>query len=198
MMKHGDLVFSQIGSDSNAISAVTEGFKGARVNHMGVIVENTKGLFVLEAFPPEVRVTQLDVFLRRAADPKDGRLRYLVGRIQPTLKHLLSPAVTYGLKQRDIPYDELYLTDTTALYCSELVVDMFSHANGGQAFFAERPMNFRDLNTGELHPAWIEYYAKFGMDVPEGEPGSNPGTISKDFRLEIVSVQGPPAGYSDA
>src|SRR5688572_13665357 len=68
MFEHGDLVFSQIGSDANAISAVTEGYRGARVNHMGVVVKNHKGFFVLEAYPPEVRVTQLDVFLRRSSD----------------------------------------------------------------------------------------------------------------------------------
>jgi Permuted papain-like amidase enzyme, YaeF/YiiX, C92 family len=198
MFAHGDLVFSQIGTDANAISAVTEGFKGARVNHMGVVVENPKGMFILEAFPPEVRVTQIDVFLRRSADPLNGRQRYLVSRLKAAHRHLIASSIKYGLNQRNIPYDDLYLTDSAALYCSELVVDMFRYANGGQEFFPEHAMSFRDLATGEIHPIWIEYYAKFGMEVPEGQPGSNPGTISKDSRLDLVTVQGPPAGYSGA
>jgi hypothetical protein len=198
MVNHGDLVFSQIGRETNAISAVTEGFRGARVNHMGVALKNHKGIFILEAFPPEVRVTQLDVFLRRSADPFTGIQRFIVSRLKGSHSKLIPAAIEYGLQQRNRPYDDLYLTDMSALYCSELVVDMFKTANGNIEFFPEHPMSFRDLATGEIHPAWVEYYDKFGMEVPEGEPGSNPGTISKDFRLEIIDVQGPPTGYSDA
>lgn len=197
MYAHGDLIFTQIGGDANAISAVTRGHKGARLNHMGVVVRNSYGWFVLEAFPPEVRVTQLEVFLRRSADPLDDRQRYIAARLDVNYRHLIPAAVKYGLSRRDTPYDDLYLTDQTALYCSELVVDMFRAANGGSEFFTERPMSFRDLATGEIHPAWVEYYAKFGMEVPDGQPGSNPGDISLDERLEVISVQGPPSGYGD-
>ena len=197
MFRHGDLIFSQIGSDKNAISAVTEGYRGARVNHMGIILENHKGVFVLEAYPPEVRVTQLEVFLRRSSD-LSGHQRYIVARLKEVHLSLISPAIEYGLQQRNITYDNLYLTDQSALYCSELVVDMFKFANGGVPFFQEHPMSFRDLATGEIHNAWVEYYERFGMAVPDGEPGSNPGTISKDARLDVIHVQGPLVGYIDA
>jgi Permuted papain-like amidase enzyme, YaeF/YiiX, C92 family len=195
---HGDLVFSQIGTNANAISAVTRGYNGARLNHMGVIVKNNAGWFVLEAFPPEVRVTQIDVFKRRSANPLGAEERYVVMRLASTHRALISPAVQYGLSVRDTPYDQLYLTDPTSLYCSELVVDMFRSANGGMEFFAERPMSFRDRVTGQVLPAWVEYYDKFGMSVPDGQPGSNPGDISTDVRLDLVEVQGPPGGYGDA
>jgi hypothetical protein len=195
MYQHGDLIFTQIGSDANAISVVTKGYRGARLNHMGVVLHNSYGWFVLEAFPPEVRVTQLEVFLRRSEDPVNGRRRSIVARLLPAFQHLIPAAVTYGLGKRDVPYDQLYLTAPSALYCSELVVDMFRSANGDQDFFPERPMSFRDFNTGEILPAWIEYYEKFGMDVPDGQPGSNPGDISTDARLQITAVVGPPAGY---
>lgn len=192
--QHGDFIFTQIGSDHNAISAVTEGYRGARVNHVGVVLENNKGTFILEAFPPEVRVTQVEVFLRRSNDIS-GSPRFIVGRLLNAFHPLVPIAIKYGLSQRDIPYDDLYLTDENALYCSELVVDMFKSANGEKEFFVERPMSFRDKLTGQIHPAWVEYYAKFGMEVPEGEPGSNPGDISKDTRLEIVQVEGKLTGY---
>ncbi|MBK7656687.1 MAG: hypothetical protein IPJ18_18290 [Betaproteobacteria bacterium] len=61
------MLFTQLGNISdNAIAAVTEGLSGALVNHVGVVVENKWGIFVLEAFPPEVRVTSLEVFLKRS------------------------------------------------------------------------------------------------------------------------------------
>lgn len=197
MFEHGDLIFSQIGSDTNAISSVTEGYRGARVNHMGVVVRNPVGVFVLEAFPPEVRVTNINVFLRRLHDVQ-GMPRYMLGRLKGPYQELIPAAVAYGLGKRDIPYDQLYLTDELALYCSELVVDMFKAANGGNPFFPEKPMSFRDLVTGEVLPEWVAYYERFGMEVPEGDPGSNPGDISRDLRLEIYRVEGAIAGYDGA
>jgi hypothetical protein len=195
MYRHGDLLFTQLGSDQNAISAVTEGYKGARVNHMGVVVKNNLGWFVLEAFPPEVRVTQIDVFLRRSAHPATQEQRYIAARLAHTWQPLVPPAVQFGLARRDVPYDDLYLTDPSRLYCSELVVDMFRDANHGVDFFVEKPMSFRDPVTHEVLPAWKEYYAHFGMEVPDGQPGSNPGDISRDSRLEVYEVQGPLTGY---
>ena len=194
MYQHGDFIFSQIGAPANAISAVTEGYRGARVNHVGVVVVNDQGTFVLEAFPPEVRVTQIDVFVRRSQH-EGGAPRILLARLVPAYGDLIGPAIAYGIQQRNLPYDQLYLTGENALYCSELLVDMFRAANGGEAFFAERPMSFRDLVTGELHPAWVAYYDRFGMGVPEDEPGSNPGDISKDPRLVVVHVDDAISGY---
>lgn len=193
-MESGDLVFTLIGHVDNAISSVTAGYCGARVNHVGVVVQNNRGTFILEAFPPEVRLTNVVVHLRRSRDI-DRRERYMLGRLNAEHRHLIPNAIAYGLAQRDVPYDRLYLTDEDALYCSELVVDMFKSSNNRQIFFHEQPMSFRDLTTGEIHPDWVEYYARFGMEVPQGEPGSNPGGISLDPKLEIYRVEGPVAGF---
>ena len=195
-MNTGDLIFSQIGPDANAISDVTEGFRGARPDHMGVIIENPIGIFVLEAFPPEVRITHIDVFLRRSRT-SGGDPGYMLGRINNEFHSLIPDAIAYGLRQRDIPYDRRYLTDPAQLYCSELVVDMYKYANSGEAFFPEHPMSFRDLETGIIKPYWIQYYQQFGMSVPHGEPGSNPGTISLDPRLDIYRIEGPMVGLRD-
>lgn len=193
-MRSGDLVFSFKGSRVGAIAAVEAGYRGARFNHMGVVVETPFGAFILEAFPPEVRLTAYPVFARRHAGA-NGVPRLMFARLKPAHAGLIPTALAYGLAQRDVPYDERYLTDEAALYCSELVVDMFKHANGGAAFFAETPMSFSDPATGEILQHWIEHYADFGMPVPEGQPGSHPGEISLDPRLDIISVQGDIPGY---
>lgn len=193
----GDLIFTQIGSPENAISAVTEGYCGARVNHVGIVVESPLGIFVLEAFPPEVRLTNIKVYLNRSRDA-NGNPRYILARLKPEYKHLLPEAISYGLKQRDIPYDHLYLAGKAALYCSKLIIEMFKHANGGMPFFKETPMSFRYIETGEIHEYWIKHYDYFGMDVPEEEPGSNPGEISKDEKLNIFDVVGDITGYNHA
>lgn len=195
-MKTGDLIFSFIGADANAISDVSYGYQGARVNHMGVLLNTSHGSFVLEAFPPEVRLTKLEVFSRRSHDDA-GTPRMMLGRLDQEFHQLIPPAVDYGIAQRNIPYDRLYLTDEHTLYCSELVVDMFRHANDGTTFFPETPMSFRDGQSGQIHPTWEQYYAYFGMPVPEGEPGSNPGEISLDTKIEIYDVIGSIPGHDE-
>lgn len=199
-MESGDLIFTQLGSDENIISAVTKGYRGARPDHMGVAVQTRIGLFVLEAFPPEVRLTKVEVFLRRSAynNKKNSEPRYLIARLRPEYRSLIPPAIHYGLRQRDIPYDRLYLPDATKLYCSELVVDMFKYANSGNDFFRETPMSFRDLQTGVIHPQWVDYYKHFGISVPDGEPGSSPGDLSLDDRIEVYRIHGPLVGLKDA
>lgn len=161
---------------------------------MGVKNQTSFGLFVLEAFPPEVRLTQLDIFARRS-NGANGNPRLMVGRLNNDYLGLIPEAMEYGIARRNIPYDQLYLTNEQALYCSELVVDMFKHANENSPFFAENPMSFRDNVSGELHPTWINYYAYYGIDVPEGEPGSNPGDISNDNSITIYDVRGSIPGF---
>ena len=56
-------------------------------------------------------------------------------------------------------------------------------------------MSFRDLETGEVLEQWKSYYAYFGMPVPEGEPGSNPGDVSVDEKIYIYDVIGDISGY---
>ncbi|MFC4992739.1 YiiX/YebB-like N1pC/P60 family cysteine hydrolase [Rubritalea tangerina] len=193
-MVTGDLIFTQIGSPDNAISSVTEGYGGARVNHVGMLVETQLGKFVLEAFPPEVRLTHIHVYLNRSRWEGGGH-RYIGARLKAQHRDLIEGALAYGMQQRDVPYDARYLPDESALYCSELIVDMFKHASGG-VFFPESPMDFRDIATGEVHPAWVDYYGYFGMPVPEGKAGSNPGDMSKDEKLEVYHVSSNLTGLS--
>ncbi len=189
----GDLIFIQMGDDSDAISTVTVGWHGARLNHMGVLVKVQGSDWVLEAYPPKVMLTAFTQFIERSKN-SIGKVRYLVGRLRPEWQHLIPAAIAYGRKHLGIPYDNRFLTDEEHLYCSELVVDMFKAANGAQEFFPEKPMSFTDPATGEISTAWVNYYHFFGMDVPQGAPGSNPGDVSSDPRLDIIKVVGPVSG----
>ena len=105
---------------------------------------------------------------------------------------------TYSLKSGDLhskqsianakhylgrPYDRLYLPDNDAIYCSELV--QFSFVNKhGKRLFAPIPMSFHDA-SGRITDYWIQFYAKHNMEVPEGEPGTNPGELSQRKEIRI-------------
>lgn len=193
--QEGDLLFTQIGADDHPIAAVVDGWHGARVNHVGVIVDDTDGPSVLEAYPPGVQLVDLDTHLCRSVHPDGpGRPRYLLARLRPDDQRLVPDAVRYGLAQLDRPYDHWFRRGDPALYCTELVLDMFRHANDGRALFATGCTSFTDPATGRIHPRWQRHFDALGVAVPEGELGSDPGDLSRDPRLEIVAVGGPPSG----
>ena len=175
--KEGDLFFQDlVGIGASDIESVTPGFMGAEVSHMGMLIKVGSRNYIIEAFPPEVRLTPLVVFLRRAKDFLD-RPRVFNGRLKTAHRLLIPRAKEKTLGLRGLPYDRVYLTGEDAYFCSELVVDAFKYANGGREFFPEHPMSFRDKITGEILEYWKNYYSYFGLEVPQGEPGSNPGKI---------------------
>ena len=83
------------------------------------------------------------------------------------------------------PYDYYYEPGDSAIYCSELVLKSYV-GHSGNFIFSPIPMTFRD-SSGAVPEYWTRHYAKRGLKVPEGEPGSNPGDLS---RRPCVSLLG--------
>ena len=42
--------------------------------------------------------------------------------------------------------------------------------------------------SGRITPYWHDYYARQGLQVPEGEPGSNPGDLSRSAAICILGI----------
>ena len=53
--------------------------------------------------------------------------------------------------------------------------------------FSTIPMSFHD-STGKVTEFWTKFYAARGLEVPEGEPGTNPGQLSRDPSVKILGV----------
>ncbi len=51
--------------------------------------------------------------------------------------------------------------------------------------FGTIPMSFHD-STGKVTEFWTKFYAARGLAVPEGEPGTNPGQLSRDPNVKIL------------
>ena len=170
----------------DAIKAVTTGYNGADFSHVGIVVRNEKGEpVVIEAVSKGVVVTDLSRFLGRSVD-STGQPKVIVGRLKKAHRHLVPEAVRQAMALKGKPYDKAFVIDNDAYCCSELVYEAFRRANNGNPVFALEPMTFKTPGSDETMPAWREYFAKLGIDVPEGQPGINPGGISRSPILDIV------------
>jgi hypothetical protein len=191
----GDLLFQDLdcGPLCDAIERVTTGFEGANFSHIGIVATKDTGNFVvIEAVSNGVVSTPLQTFLDRSFDAKH-RPKVVVGRLKMPYRHLISSALKEGLDLKGRPYDKEFATDNEAYYCSELIYEIFLRANDNEPVFKLQPMTFKNPNTGETLSAWKEYFSKLGISIPEGQPGINPGGISRSPVLTIIHTYGNPS-----
>lgn len=193
-LRGGDLLFVVNGQGNN-ITDVTDGVDGLGIDHIAVFSDGN----VIEAIP-EYGVVEnpLDSFLVRLSD----RESVLVGRIEGLD---VEESVTNARKFLGKPYDDIFMPSDSAIYCSELVqksfvfkdglkerdqnvkeVDSKATGSGTKHFvFGTIPMSFHD-STGNVTEFWAKFYSARGLAVPEGEPGTNPGQLSRDPKVKIL------------
>lgn len=189
----GDLFF-QLRSGGEAewvISRLFAGRDGVAINH--VALYDGDGM-VIEAVMPQVKKTSLDDFVNCSVFDNHGRPCVMVCRLVQGYSDLIPAALGFAEQQLAIPYDAHYRNSQArhqkSWYCSELIVHAFRAANKGHFLFEETPMSFRDMDTGELMPFWVEHYQAVGQDVPEGLPGSHPALLSCSDKLVSINVMG--------
>ena len=181
-LKDGDLIFQDMdcGPLCDAIEAVTEGYNGNDYSHMGMVYHRNDTIFIIEAAGSAVRLTTLEKFSENTAKPMH------VGRLKKKYQELIPKAIKFSLEQLGIPYDDFYVYDNGAYYCSELIYDAFKHANNSKPFFELKPMTYKEPGTDDFFPAWVEYYNSINAVIPEGLPGCNPGGMSVSDKIEII------------
>ena len=203
-LRGGDLLFVVNGQGNN-ITDVTDGVDGLGIDHIAVFSDGN----VVEAIP-EYGVVEnpLDSFLIRLSD----RESVLVGRIEGVD---VEESVANARKFLGRPYDDIFMPSDSAIYCSELVQKSFvfkdrlkerDHNVKGMAVvrddvkdmnpkvtgsgdkhfvFGTIPMSFHD-SAGRVTEFWTKFYEVRGLTVPEGEPGTNPGQLSRDPNVKIL------------
>ena len=190
-LQEGDLLFQDLDSSPlcDAIELVTPGYNGANFSHIGLVVLENDTLKVLEAIPPKVMITNLDDFINRSFD-KNGNPKVIVGRLKKELTNSISNAVSYSKSKLDITYDEVFLINNETYYCSELIYEAFLN----DSIFELKPMTFLHPETKDTLKIWKEYYSDLNTNIPEGNPGINPGIMSLSNKIEIVHIYGIPSG----
>lgn len=180
-LKTGDLLFQKMncGELCDAIHAVTDGFNGNDFSHLGLVVIENDSVFIIEAAGNAVRKVTLEQF------SKNTETTMLIGRVKSKYKKLIPEVISFSKQQIGIPYDDDYLYDNDKYYCSELIYDAFLKAYG-KPFFELQPMTFKQPESNEFFPAWVDYYQNLKIEIPEGELGCNPGGISTSDKIIMV------------
>jgi len=196
-LQPGDLLFqdSDCGPFCTSIEKVTFGYKGSKFSHIGMVVnDNQDDIKIIEAVTAGVIITPLDEFLNRARDV-DGNSKVMVGRVDENHQALIPQAIKFSKTKLGLAYDEIFDINNNKYYCSELIYDAFKYAHDGIPLFHLKPMTFVDPDTKKTFPIWADYYEDLGEEIPEGNPGLNPGGISQSDYIQIVHVYGKPDGY---
>lgn len=183
-LKTGDLLFA-FDPRGNAITAVTSGVQGLKIDHVGIVLKDKKQVVVAEATSRKgVILTPLAEFLTHNTIPGDRYPSVVRGRLKTNFDEtMLRTRVNHYL---GLPYDSLYMPDDSAMYCSELVQKCYV-SKGGKAIFPTIPMSFHDA-SGQITPYWKAFYAQRHKAVPEGMSGTNPGQLSRDSVLKISAL----------
>lgn len=196
-LKSGDILFqdSDCGPFCESIEKVTRGINGSNFSHVGMVIPNEQGEFmVIEAITDGVVETSLEEFFTRSFD-ENNNSKVVVGRLKPAYQHLIPKAIDFAKSKSGYSYDEIFDISNDKYYCSELLYDSFKHANNDQPIFQLQKMTYKDPETNSTFPVWEEYFRELNIPVPEGEPGINPGGMSKSEYIDIVHFYGIPEGY---
>lgn len=169
----GDLLFlTENKSDmEKAITAST-----GEYTHVALVeCDSADDVWVIEAYPEEgVRRISYEQFER------EHLIWFYLGSCD--IYRLTVPFDTAAVIARaksliGKPYDNAFLPNNDAYYCSELIEMAF----GG--LFPSKPMNWRDAD-GNLPEYWKKHFRKLGRPVPEGVPGTNPTDLSRSPLLK--------------
>ena len=176
----GDLLFLGPSESrlSTAISQVARGWDGRLLTHVGIVDEQER---VWEASPEHgVRFVAAQDFLESAELVVLGRLE--------SHRQLIAPALEWIRAQLRRPYNPGFHADNVGLYCSQMILQAFEHA-GGTPLFSSTTLNFFD-ESGKVPDFWIEWYRNRGEEVPHGQPGSHPASLSLSPLLKMSRIRG--------
>lgn len=212
-LKNGDLLFVVNGHGNN-ITSVTKGVDGLGIDHVAVFSQGN----IIEAIPEYgVVESPLDSFMVRLSDGESvlvGRVegldvdasvanaRKLLGKPYDDIfmpsdsaiycSELVQKSFVFegsglnmkdkddrtriGTVEEDVEDEVINSDDTTKV---NIESDRF--------VFGTIPMSFHD-STGKVTEFWTKFYVARGLEVPEGEPGTNPGQLSRDPSVKILGV----------
>ena len=169
----------------DAIERVTPAYQGKSFSHVAIVVWRDKqGWWLIEAYPPAVKLIRLKDFLQRSMTTTH-KPNVMVGRVKDKYRTIAKQAALKAGDYIGKKYDDKFLLDNDSYYCAELLFVLFKEAADGKPFFKLNKMTFNNPLTAKLMPVWREYYQHIGMTVPEGKLGINPGAMTAAKKITM-------------
>ena len=175
-LQTGDIVFQDTGGEQGAaVQAATN----SNLTHCGIVFEQNKKLYVLEAVQP-VQVVTLDAFRKRSKIFVAKRLKNRT-KLTPAA---VQKGLDWGQKQIGKDYDLLFQWDDETIYCSELVWKIYKEATGQKLC---RPKTFKSyfLDKPAVRTVIQKRYGHAGK-LPEKEPVVAPSDLAESPLLQEV------------
>ena len=162
---------------SAAIDKVTQTSGETHFSHVGLVEVSDTGIVVLHAYPEGgTCIVSLNEFLH----PKGNSVKVVAYRLKNEWQKAIPAAIKKAHQMLGKPYNFSYVLSDTTHYCSEFVYRTFA----ADSIFKLEPMTFKDPATGKFPVAWVDYYQKMGIEIPEGQPGCNPNGLAASEKLE--------------
>ncbi len=178
-LQSGDLLFREKSSEniSEAIDKVTQTSAATHFSHVGLVEVSDTGVVVLHASPEGgTCIVSLNEFLH----PKGDSVTVIAYRLKEERQKTIPATIQKAHSMLGKPYNFSYVMSDTTHYCSEFIYLAFV----ADSVFELEPMTFKDPKTGTFPIAWVEYYQKMGIEIPEGKPGCNPNGLAVSEKLE--------------
>lgn len=178
-LQSGDLLFREKTSSniSQAIDKVTQTTANTHFSHVGLVEITDSGTFVLHADP--VGGT-CKIPLSEFLHPEGDTVTVVAYRLKKQWLRAVPEALQRAHKMLGKPYNFSYILSDTTHYCSEFIYKAFAK----DSIFELQPMTFKDPQTHDFSPAWVEYYKKMNLQIPEGMPGCNPNGLAASGKLD--------------
>ncbi|MBR5956280.1 MAG: hypothetical protein IK022_07035 [Bacteroidales bacterium] len=184
----GDLVFvaapgeTGTGSISDAIVASTSK-DSLNIIHVGIISVDGGLVSVLDATGERgVAIRSLDEFYEDFRLDDGSLPEMIVKRLDDNSR--AEEYVGKALRYVGEPYDDYFMHDNGAHYCSELVYDSYVKEDGTR-IFPSVSMNFKAAD-GTYPEYWEKLFGELGVPVPQGAPGTNPQAMFLSPELHTV------------
>lgn len=172
MLRKGDIVFIVDTTEKN-ISELSVGFGGYSYYHCALYIGDGE---IIEA------VSSCGVIQDSLS--KYANYKMLVARVDET-KDFLDRVILQAKKFLGYEYNDLFLPNIkNKLYCSELIHQAFELALN-KKYFTQHKLNYVAPNDNEVSRFWIDFYAKYGLKVPQDKSGSHPNNLSLDNKFKF-------------
>ena len=169
-LQSGDLIFVR---DTSGMGLAVQQTTG-QYTHVALVERSGDTLFIIDATPT------LGVS-RRHLSPLTFHLSPCdVYRL--TISFDTAAVISRAHNFLGQPYDNAFMHDNGALYCSELIYECFLDSAGNHLFEAI-PMNWRSPD-GTIPQYWLDHFNKLNTPIPEDLPGTNPTALSRSPLLK--------------